>query len=268
MRKRKTMTKSPKTATPSKTGSHQGVAAVGRAFAVLGAFRPEDTAGLSLAELAARTGLYKSTILRLAHSLMEHRFLERMDDGRYRIGSTPLVLAAHYQRSLRLRNVLMPLMRDLARATGESVSFYVREEVGRLCLFRAESTRTVRDSVREGDVLPLNRGSGGRLLQAFSNVRGDIYDAIRHDFYYVALGERDPYIAGISAPVFGPGNHLAGALTISGPRSRVDQALLRRLCQPLLTAALRASSTLGGDTTALEAAAVRCEAAQRQTRLS
>ena len=45
-----------------------GVAAVERALSVLGAFRDGD-ASLSLHELAARTGLYKSTILRLLVSL-------------------------------------------------------------------------------------------------------------------------------------------------------------------------------------------------------
>jgi hypothetical protein len=47
-----------------------GVAAVDRALSVLGAFQDGDAA-LSLAELAERTRLYKSTVLRLLASL-EH----------------------------------------------------------------------------------------------------------------------------------------------------------------------------------------------------
>src|SRR5215469_5119465 len=66
-----------------------GVAAVDRALAILGAFRLEDGA-LTLAELAARTGIYKSTILRLAQSLIRARLLLRLDDGQYRIGPEAL----------------------------------------------------------------------------------------------------------------------------------------------------------------------------------
>jgi len=60
------MSKAVKRAPSDTKGQVQGVAALDRAFAVLGAFLPGDTGGLSLAELSARTGLYKSTILRLS----------------------------------------------------------------------------------------------------------------------------------------------------------------------------------------------------------
>jgi len=42
-----------------------GVASVDRALEILAAFEPTDEA-LTLAELAQRTGLYKSTILRIS----------------------------------------------------------------------------------------------------------------------------------------------------------------------------------------------------------
>ena len=51
-----------------------GVAAVDRALSVLSAFRAGDEA-VPLAELAERTGLVKSTIMRLAVSLEAHGFL-------------------------------------------------------------------------------------------------------------------------------------------------------------------------------------------------
>ena len=75
------------------TPGQSGVAALDRAFSILFAFRPGDYA-LTLAELAARTGLYKSTILRLAGSLIQHRMLFRLEDGRYQIGAAPLMLGA------------------------------------------------------------------------------------------------------------------------------------------------------------------------------
>ena len=148
-----------------------GVAVIDRACAILFAFRPDDTA-LSLAELAARTGLYKSTLLRLAGSLITHRLLVRLDDGRYQLGPATFLLGALYQRGLKLGDVIVPLMRELAEKSGESVSFYVRDGAVRVCLHRVDSTHAVRFHVREGDVLPLETGSGGQALLAFDGEAG------------------------------------------------------------------------------------------------
>ena len=52
------------------------VAAVERALEVLQAFRVQD-ASLTLADLEERTGLYKSTILRLAATLENFGYLSR-----------------------------------------------------------------------------------------------------------------------------------------------------------------------------------------------
>jgi len=237
-------------AAPSDKG---GVAALDRAFAILGAFSPAAPA-LTLAELAARTGLYKSTILRIAQSLLQHRFLQRLEDGRYQIGPAPLMLGALYQRSLKLGDILLPLMRELGTTSGESVSFYVRDNAVRVCLHRVDSQHTVRDHVAEGDVLPLEHGSGGRVLGAFSGLQGDAYERIRKDYYSASFGERDPDTAGISAPVFGAGQRLLGALTVAGPRSRIDQACIDRLRGPLLDIAMRATVALGGNAQPLQAA--------------
>ncbi len=235
------------------SSSPDGVAALDRAFAILFAFRPDDK-GLSLAELAGRTGLYKSTILRLIASLMHHGMLLRSDDGRYYVGPATLRLGALYQRSLQLADVVLPLMRRLRDESGESVSFYVRQKNLRVCLHRVDSTHAIRDHVREGDVLPLDRGSGGRVLTAFSGTRGELYERIRRDGYYMSSGERDTETAGISVPVFSAAQPLAGAFTLAGPRSRFDETLMIRMRQTMLEVAVEASETLGGDATPLHAA--------------
>src|SRR5690606_26546474 len=93
-------------------------------IAILTAFAAADRS-LSLADIAARTGLYKSTILRLAGSLLRGRLLERLDDGRYRVGPAAFRLGALYQRSVAVSDILLPIMRDLADRSWESVAFYV-----------------------------------------------------------------------------------------------------------------------------------------------
>ncbi|WP_322029945.1 IclR family transcriptional regulator [Paraburkholderia sp. J76] len=228
----------------------EGVAVIDRACAILFAFRPGDSA-LTLAELAARTGLYKSTLLRLAGALIQHRLLLRLDDGRYQLGAATFALGALYQRGLNLGDILLPLMRELTASSGESVSFYVRDNAVRVCLHRVDSHHVVRHHVREGDVLPLESGSGGRALLAFG---GEPFERIRRDFYCVSIGERDRETAGVSMPVFGVHDTLRGVLTLAGPSSRIDAAFVERHLDALFDCAARATDALGGDSRALRAA--------------
>jgi len=220
---------------------------------ILGAFEPGDSA-LGLAELAQRTKFYKSTILRIAQSLIRHDYLQRLDDGSYQIGPAPLMLAALYQRSLRLGDIVVPLMRDLADQTGESVSMYSRHGDIRVCIHRVDSKHAVRDHVREGDVLPLDRGSGGRILLAFGGARGEPYETIRREYCYASVGERDTETAGVSVPIFGSGQLLLGALTLAGPRSRIDETFIANARAVLLRSSARATTALGGDASPIEAA--------------
>lgn len=233
-----------------------GVAALDRAIAILDAFAPVDRS-LSLAEIAARTGLYKSTILRLASSLLRGQLLERLEDGRYRVGPATFRLGAIYQRSVVAIDILLPIMRDLSERSWESVAFYVRSGDVRTCLYRVESKHPIRYTIREGDVLPLLAGSGGRVLAAFSGEQGEPYETIRETYHHLSVGDRDPETAGISAPVFGPGRHLLGALTLAGPSTRVDAAFLRRMAPSLLQAAARATRAFGEDASALELASLK-----------
>lgn len=234
--------------------SSDGVAALDRAIAILNAFTPQDRS-LTLAEISARTGLYKSTIMRLAGSLIRGHLLERLPDGLYRIGSGAFRLGAIYQRSVAAADILLPVMRDLAEESGESVAFYAQAGTLRTCLYRIESKHPIRYHVREGDVLPLNAGSGGRVLAAFSGEAGEPYETIRRNYHFVSLGDRDPDTAGLSAPVFGPSAALVGAITLAGPRMRISEDFIGQMKRPLLTAAARATRAFGGDATVLERAA-------------
>ncbi len=196
-----------------------GVAAVDRALSLLAAFRPGDTS-LGLGELAERSKLYKSTVLRLLASLEHARLVIRKPDGDYVLGPEIARLNAIYTGSFALESVVVPVLRELVARTQESAAFHVRQGEDRLCLHRVDSPHLVRDHTRAGDVLPLNRGAGGRVLTAFAGAKGATYEAIRKQGYVEMDGDRVQDLSGISAPVFGPGGQLVGALTLTMPTSR------------------------------------------------
>ncbi|WP_270935042.1 helix-turn-helix domain-containing protein, partial [Falsiroseomonas oryzae] len=151
---------------PDGLAGHQGgVAAVERALAILGAFR-EGEAALSLAELAARTGFYKSTILRLLGTLEAARCVERQPDARWALGPMLFRFGALYARARPVDRHLPAALRALAEASGETASFWVRHGEARLCLARVRAASPIRDDLAEGDLLPLPQGAGGRVLTA------------------------------------------------------------------------------------------------------
>src|SRR5574341_2468595 len=144
-----------------------GAQAVDRALSLLACFRAGEGA-LALAELAQRTGLYKSTVLRLLASLEHAGLVQRRVDGRYALGPEVARLHAVYTASFSLEEAVLPELRSLVARTRESAAFHVRQGGQRLCLYRVDSMQAVQDHTRAGDLLPLERGAGGRVLMAYS----------------------------------------------------------------------------------------------------
>jgi DNA-binding IclR family transcriptional regulator len=215
-----------------------GAAAVDRAISLLSAFRTGDDA-LPLAELASRCQLYKSTALRLLASLEHGRLVQKLGDGRYALGTEIARLNAVYAASLSLDRVVLPALRELVRKTGESAAYHVRQGDSRLCLYRVDSPHPVRDHVRAGDLLPLDRGTGGRILTAYDREllaaapRKDkkLYADIADKGYCASTGDRLAEVAGISAPVFRGNGELAAALTLTMPAHRYDARYIRQVVE-------------------------------------
>lgn len=222
-----------------------GVEAVDRALAILASFGPGQERQ-TLAQLAGRTGFYKSTILRLARSLEHGGYLHRDADGRFSIGAEPLRLSAIYRRSLNLEGHVRPVLRELLDETGESASFYRREGDRRLCLYREETRRAVRDHVVEGDLGPIDKGAAGRVLSRFGDPDLDPAERKRlcAQLPMTSFGENDPEMASIAMPVFAH-DGLAGALAVSGPISRLTAERMNAIAPTLHAQARRLAARLG-----------------------
>ncbi len=64
------------------------------------------------------------------------------------------------------------MLLELTQATGESAAFYVREGNIRTCIARVEGPQPIRHHARMGSALPLDKGSPGRVILAFSGEPG------------------------------------------------------------------------------------------------
>jgi len=197
-----------------------GVAATSRALTILMAFTNEDRS-LSLAEIARRTKLHKSTILRLIESLEAYDFLTRDSRGEFRLGMELIRLGGNAMRGHDALEFVQSSLERLVSASGESATFFVPRGEYRLVLQRVDSPRSIRDHIQVGDLLPLGVGAAGRVL-----VAGSATEILE------SMGERDPELAAVAGPVFKNGV-LFGALQISGPISRFKARSLEELKQIL-----------------------------------
>lgn len=223
-----------------------GVAAVERALAIVAATETAD-APVTLADLARKTGFYKSTILRLLGSLERAGYIVRLGDGRYDLGLTAFRLGTAFERKNTLQHYVLPVLRRLVAQGTESASFHVRQGPDtRLCLFRVNSSHATLDRVEAGGSYPLRAGAGGHILLAFADEPGPRYDAIRTEGWACSLGERDPSCAAVAAPVFGPARQLIGILSLSGPRERFGSQDVETMAGLLRVAAIELTCALGG----------------------
>ncbi|WP_422368434.1 IclR family transcriptional regulator [Pelagibius sp.] len=219
------------------------VAAVERALTILEAFA-EGAGELSLAELAARTGFYKSTILRLIASLERFGYILRTPAGRYRLGPSLARLGVLYRDERNLEPILRPALRRLRDDSGETASLYVGSGLTRTCLYRENSVRELRHHLEEGARLPLALGAAGKVLRAYADEADETLRRVRRDGYALSLGERDPNIAAVAVPLLDGTGRLLGALCLSGLAAQFTLGHQRRCRDLLLEAAAVLQNTV------------------------
>lgn len=137
-----------------------------RGLSVLRAFRPSDD-GLGNAEIAARTGLPKSTVSRLAHTLHALGYLTHGRHGdRYRPGPALLALGNVAAASISFAQLAAPIMQRLADES-RTLSLLVVRDRDRMLLVRAWRPAGVSSIWLEvGARVPLAGSSSGACLLA------------------------------------------------------------------------------------------------------
>lgn len=158
----------------------EGQPVIDRAFALLSAF-DSDHRAQTLAELAQRSGIPRSSALRIARSLARVGALERLDDGRYVVGLRLLETASLAPRGHGLRSVAMPYMEDLFHVTRQHVLLAVREQHEAVLVERLSALDASPVRYRVGGRLPLTSTGAGLVLLAFAPTAVQEYAIATHE---------------------------------------------------------------------------------------
>lgn len=237
----------------------QSVQSVERALILLDLLGNGSRWGIS--EFARATRLSKTVVFRLVQTLGRHGYVTQAEDRRYQLGTKPLELASAVLRRFEVRQVARPTMLALAERTGESVVLTAPGREGVICLDTIDGPQRIRVSFQIGRITPWHAGAAGKLHLAYlheSRIREIVAGGlprytertvtdpevllqdlarIRHQGYAFTVGEFDPGVAAISAPVFDSTNEVVAAISIGGPAPRFSQEALPNLIREVREAA-------------------------------
>jgi IclR family acetate operon transcriptional repressor len=241
------------------------VAAVERALAVLDALA-DGTPELGTNEIARRTGINASTVSRLLATLVNSGMVEHVpSSGRYRLGLRLLQLGNAVLGRLDLREVARPHLHELAGETGETATLSAPGEHDAMTVDFAQSASSVQSVARVGRPSVGHATATGKVLLAFGraqlpNGALKLYtprtiidrrklaaelDRVRRQGYAEAVGEREPHLNAIAAPVFSARDELAAIIGVQGPSSRFGRDAMRSALDPLITRAQAVSEAIG-----------------------
>lgn len=143
------------------------LSSVANACRVLRAFTAEDFE-LGISELAKRLTLAKSTVHRLALTLIHAGLLEQnSENGKYRLGLTMFELGSLVRRQMDISIQAKPFLKILMEKTGETVHLAILDHNSVVYINKIESRQAIRMSTSVGSRNPLHCTGVGKALLAF-----------------------------------------------------------------------------------------------------
>lgn len=257
----------------------KGAQAIERVLNILEAFTADEPE-LTATQLSQRLGLHKTTVHRLASTLMARGLLAR--DPRTRAYMLGHGLLRFVELVLNRRDVVsisMPHMARLRTATGETIGLHIRVGRERACIAQLESTHEMRMRLDIGKPLPLYCGASSKVFLA--EMEPDEVDAviretglkplgpgsithkralekdlkaIREKGYAISRAERVAGGATVAAPIRDETRAVVASLSIYAPLMRADDEHLDDWISLIKEAARAISLEMGFRETSLSAA--------------
>ena len=207
-------------------------------------------------ELGAHLQFSPATVQRILHTLKSFDFVDQDPKTRqYRLGN----IYFRFLHSLRntypfTRNAPI-YMQKLLSSISETAHLNVIENMERICIDNIESNQNLKATMPVGSRSPLYAGASSKCLLAFSgqdfidqylkamklapvtkytitNVKKLSLElsTIRKQGYAASLGERNPGLGSLSAPVFDHKGALCASISLAIPEIRYEDDAYRLLC--------------------------------------
>jgi IclR family transcriptional regulator, acetate operon repressor len=199
---------------------------------------------VTFTELAAATGLAKSTTSRLLLALERGGLIRRDDDGRFRPGEVFVRYAWQGGAEAGLIEVARPFLDQLGELTGETVNLGVARDGLVEQIAQVDSRYLIGGTNWLGRPVPLHCAALGKVLLAYgaaqlppgrleartartvtsrAALEEDLRE-VRRRGYAITDEELEPGLVAVAAPVLRDGAVVVAALSVSAPASRLTRA--------------------------------------------
>jgi IclR family KDG regulon transcriptional repressor len=230
----------------------------------------EDETEFGISVLAKHLGVAKSTVHRLATTLVSEGFLEQNpDNGRYRLGLSLFSLGALMRNSMDVSANTKPLLLALRDSTDEAVHLAVLNQTAIVYLHNLESRKAIGIRSNIGARKPAFCTSEGRVLLAFSSPElvsralkeelkprtpvtivdpaklRAILNEVRSYGYAVDDEESEIGMRAIAAPIRNLSGEVIAAVSLAAPAQRLTKRGLRTLIPEVMRSAEAMSGRLG-----------------------
>jgi DNA-binding IclR family transcriptional regulator len=209
--------------------------------------------GLALKDVVEKTGFNSSTAYRYLQTLEQYGLLQKDGDGLYKLGLKVVELYHAFSDSNDLRSVAYDHMLTLSKETEETVFLGILDDLEVFYLERVDSPLPIRPHTQIGGRNRLYcTGLGKAILSQRPDLISPVLDQglepltsntiTDHEKLMAELQEcrkrgfalddmeNEPEVRCVAAPIFDQEGHVAAALSISGPASRM---LIDRLINDL-----------------------------------
>jgi IclR family transcriptional regulator, KDG regulon repressor len=245
------------------------LSSVGTAVALLKCFSAEEYE-LGVSELSRKLGVAKSTVHRLARTLIVDGMLEQNPENeKYRLGIALFGLGALVRRRMNLSSEARQDLFALRQATRETVQLAILDGTDIMFVYNLESTQAIRVNSDIGVRKPALTSASGRAIMAFQpdevvaaalamapvrrTAKTEIEPArlrkllaeVRQRGYAIEDEESEAGMRAIAAPVRGAGGGVVGSVAVAGPVQRLSKEVLSRFAPELIKTAEAISVRLG-----------------------
>lgn len=241
---------------------------------VVSAFRVLETVAdlqpVGLSELAREVGLPKSTTQRMLTTLAEIGWLRATQESPTRWGLTyrALRLSRSVDGRSGLRDVALPVMSELQLATTETIHLAVPDGDALVLLERLDTSHRLRAFLALGTRIPFHASATG-LAYLSASSDAEIDDRLRADLapqtrdtlvdpdavraaiaevrargWSINPGGLSEGITAVGAPIIDRTGHPVGAMSVSGPSSRITPDRFDGLGAQVAAAAARIGRAL------------------------
>ncbi len=252
------------------TNKQNSESSVEKALNILSTYARHDQE-LGITNISVLLDIHKSTAARLIKNLVATGFLQQNPiSKKYFLGREAHQIGqqAVHSHNSRIISTALPYLEKLSHETGETTALEQLSGYNIFLSFHVEGPSHLRFIYRQGELVPINVSVGAKAILAYAQesfldiclqqklVRFNdntvtekkeyrkVLEKVQQEGVAFDRGERYQEIQAIGAPILLPDHAPESAIVITGPASRMTDAYLQFLVQPIKKTAREIATAL------------------------